>query len=189
MSNQEVDPDLFKPLMPEVGFPAKLEDIFEKARKAAAADTTPAKGKNRNVIVVTPGRMVMLHPCPAPGTMNPQAVESVEKLMPSKTRRNVAVIAYTELNALQADLLKTIPFYGLLTGLAYIGHSVWVFEGHSSALAPGCREADLLVVDEKMIPFLNNEWIMIASAVMRRPLIFAHDRATFSLRKLYPEAA
>jgi hypothetical protein len=129
MSNEEIDPDLFKPRMPEVDFPAKLEDIFDKARKAAAEDTTPTKGKNRQVVVVTPGRMVMLHPCPAPGTMNQQAVESVEKLMPSKTRLNVAVIAYTELKALRADVVKTIPFYGLLTGLAYIGHAVWVFEG------------------------------------------------------------
>ena len=136
-----------------------------------------------------PGRMVMLHPCPAPGTMNQQAVESVEKLMPSKTQRNVAVIAYTELNALQADLLKTIPFYGLLTGMAYIGHAVWVFEGHSSALAAGCREADLLIADCEMAPFLAGDWMTTACSVMRRKLIFAHDRATFSLRRLYPNAA
>ena len=189
MSKEEVDPGLFKPRMPEVDFPAKLEDTFEKARKVAAEDTTPAKDKNRNVIVVTPGRMVMLHPCPAPGTMNPQAVESVEKLMPSKIRRNVAVIAYTELKALRADVVKTIPFYGLLTGLAYIGHAVWVFEGHSSALAAGCREADLLIADCEMAPFLAGDWMTTACSVMRRKLIFAHDRATFSLRRLYPNAA
>ena len=189
MSNEEADPDLFKPRMPEVDFPAKLEDIFDKARKVAAEDTTPTKGKNRQVVVVTPGRMVMLHPCPAPGTMNQQAVESVEKLMPSKTRRNVAVIAYTELKALRADVVKTIPFYGLLTGLAYIGHAVWVFEGHSSALAAGCREADVLIVDCEMVPFLAGDWLRTASSVMRRALIFAHDRATFSLRRLYPGAA
>ena len=188
MSKEEVDPGLFKPRMPEVDFPAKLEDIFDKARKAAAADTTPAKGKNRHVVVVTPGRMIMLHPCPAPGTMDQQAVESVEKLMPSKTQRNVSVIAYTELKALRADVVKTIPFYGLLTGLAYIGHAVWVFEGHSSALAAGCREADLLIADCEMVPFLASDWMRTASSVMRRALIFAHDRATFSLRRLYPGA-
>jgi len=189
MSNEEVDPELFKPRMPEVDFPPKLEDIFDKARKAAAEDTAPTKGKNRQVVVVTPGRTVMLHPCPAPGTMSQQAVESVEKLMPSKTQRNVAVIAYTELKALRADVVKAIPFYGLLTGLAYIGHAVWVFEGHSSALASGCREADLLIADCEMVPFLTGDWMRTASSVMRRALIFAHDRATFSLRRLYPGAA
>jgi len=189
MSNHEGVSDLFKPRMPEVDFPPKLEDIFEKARKAGAADISPTQGENRHVIIVTPGRMVMLHPCPPPGTMNPQAVESVEKLMPSKTKRNVAVIAYTELKALRADVLKTIPFYGLLTGLAYVGHAVWVFEGHSSALAAGCREAELLIVDCEMVPFLAGDWMTTAAAVMRRALIFAHDRPTFSLRRIHPSAS
>src|SRR5438046_1372313 len=186
MSNQQIDPELFTPRMPEVDFPLKLDDIFDKARKAAATVITPTKDESRHVVVVTPGRMVMLHPCPAPGTMNLQAVESVEKLMPSKNQRNVAVIAYTELKALRADVVKTIPFYGLLTGLAYIGHAVWVFEGHSSALAAGCREAELLIADCDMVPFLAGDWMRTASSVMRRALIFAHDRATFSLRRLYP---
>ena len=55
MSNQEIDPDLFKPRMPEVDFPPKLEDIFEKARKAAAVDTTPTQGKNRHGSLSRPG--------------------------------------------------------------------------------------------------------------------------------------
>lgn len=46
---------------------------------------------------------------------------------------------------------------------------------------------DILIVDEKMIPLLNSEWTVIAFAVMRRPEIFAHQRATFSLRKLHPQ--
>lgn len=186
MSNQDID--LFEPRMPEVDVPPRLDEIFDKARKAAAEVTMPTGGTNRHVVVVTPGRMVMLHPCPVPGTMNQQAVESVEKLLPSTTKRNIAAIAYTELAALRANLGKAIPFYGLLTGLAYIGHAVWVFEGHASVLAPGCREAELLIVDEKMIPFLNRDWLVIVSAVMRRPQIFAHERATFSLRRLHPNA-
>ncbi|MBI3741789.1 MAG: hypothetical protein HY257_08550 [Chloroflexi bacterium] len=172
--------------MPEVDTPPTIAEIFDKARKAAAEDTTPTKGKNRHVFIVTPGRMLMLQPCPAPGTMNPHAVESIEKIMSSKTKRNVAVIAYTELRALQANLAHAIPFFGLISGLAYIGHSVWIFEGHSSALAFGCRDADLVIADGAMVQFLQNDWLAIASNAMRRPLIFAHDRATFQLRRLYP---
>ena len=186
MNNQNANPQLFEPRMPEVDFPPGLEASFDRARKAAAEDSMPGKGINRCVAMVTPGRMVMLHPCAARGTLNPKAVEAVEKIISSKTKRQVAVIAYTELKAPRADLMKTIPFFGLLTGLAYIGHVVWVFEGHSSALAAGCREADLLIVDGQMVPFLVSDWIATASKVMRRPLIFAHDRATFSLRRLYP---
>ena len=62
MSNQQIDPELFTPRMPEVDFPLKLDDIFDKAHKAAATVITPTKDENRHVVVVTPGRMVMLHP-------------------------------------------------------------------------------------------------------------------------------
>ena len=171
--------------MLKVDFPPRIEASFERARQAAA-NAMPGKANHRCVAVVTPGRMVMLHPCAAPGTMAPTAVALVEKIFSSQTKRQVAVIAYTELAALRADLMKTIPFFGLLTGLAYIGHAVWVFEGHSSALAAGCREAELLIVDGHMMPFLVGDWLVTASKVMRRPLVFAHDRATFSLRRLHP---
>ena len=190
MSSKNFDPQIFQPRMPEVDVPSKIEEIFERARKAAAEDTMPGKpGKNRHVSIVTPGRMIMMHPCPAPGTMKPEAVQAVEKIMSSKTKRNLVVIAYTDLSALQVGISQAIPFYGLVTGLAYIGHTVWVFEGHPSALAAGCREAELLIADNAMIPFLQEDWVAIASGVMKRPLIFAHERATFSLRRLFPPPA
>jgi len=187
MPNPDVDPTIFEPHMPEVDFPPTLEDIFAKARRVGDGELKPPNNDGRHVAVVTPGRMVMMHPCAAPGTMSPTAVESVEKLLPSSTKRRVAVIAYTELTALKADVKKTIPFFGLLTGLAYVGHSVWVFEGHSSALAAGCREADVLILDELMIPHLASDWIRTVSRVMKRPLIYKHERSTFSLRKIAPE--
>lgn len=177
---------LFEPRMPEVDFP-NLEEIFAKARRVGTGELAPPGSQGRHVAVVTPGRMVMMHPCPTPGTMSPAAIQSVEKLLPPATKRKVAVIAFTELEALRADLKKAIPFYGLLTGLAYIGHSVWIFEGHYSALAPGAREADLLIVDEGMIPFLVPNWIHTVSRVMTRPLIYKHERATFSLKPLAKE--
>ena len=176
--------------MPEVDELPKIEEIFVRARQAAAEETMPGKpGKNRNVSIVTPGRMIMMHPCPVPGTMKPEAVQAVEKIMSAKTKRNVAVIAYTELAALQAGITQAIPFYGLLTGLAYIGHTVWAFEGHPSALAAGSREAELLIADNAMIPFLQEDWVTVAAGAMKRPLIFAHERVTFTLRRLYPPAS
>ena len=180
-----VDPQIFQPQMPEVDMPPTLAEIFDKARRTAAEETMPgSKGKNRHVVIVTPGRMLMMQPCPAPGAMKTEAVQAVEKIMSGKTKRNVAVIAYTVLPALTANLGQTIPFFGLLMGLAYIGHSVWVFEGHPSALAFGCRDAELLIADNAMIPFLQEDWVTVASGAMKRPLIFAHERATFTLRRV-----
>ncbi len=189
MTSKDIDPQIFQPRMPEVDESPKIEDIFKQARQVAAEGTTPGKGKNRHVVFVTPGRMLMMQPCPAPGSMKPEQVQAIEKIMSSKTKRNVAVIAYTQLEALQASLAQTIPFFGLLMGMAYIGHSVWVFEGHPSALAAGSRESDLLIVDNGMVPFIQEDWIQVASGAMRRPLIFAHERATYTHRKLYPLAS
>ena len=98
-------------------------------------------------------------------------------------KRNVAAIAFNEVTGLTGDISGTIPFLGILMGFAYIGHSVWVFEGHSSALRAGCREADVLIVDGGMVPHLQKDWLSIASSSMRKPEIYVHDRATFSLRK------
>ncbi len=76
--------------MPEVDEPPKIEELFARARKAAAEDIFPGKGKNRNVVVVTPGRLLMMHPCPAPGSMKDEHVQEIEKTMSSKNPRNSA---------------------------------------------------------------------------------------------------
>ena len=79
--------------------------------------------------------------------------------MPSSVKRNIAVIANTELQAVTKEISKAIPFVGMLMGFAYIGHAVWIFEGHPDALEAGCRDADVLIVDGGMAPFLSKDWI------------------------------
>jgi hypothetical protein len=169
---RKVDADRLR--MPAVDQPPDIEEVFAKARRQSV----------NQVIIVTPGRMLMSQPCPAPGSMTPDKVASVEQMMPSKVKRHVAVIACTELGGLTKDASKAIPFLGLLLGLAYIGHAVWVFEGHPSALAAGCRDADVLIVDSAMVPELQQDWVTVASGAMRHPEVYVHDRATYSLRKI-----
>ena len=82
---------------------------------------------------------------------------SIEKMIPSKVKRNIAAIAFTDLAAITKSPDKAIPFLGILLGFAYIGHTVWVFEGHPSALEAGCREADVLLVDGAMVPHLQGD--------------------------------
>jgi hypothetical protein len=178
-------PELFACRMPEVDQPADIERVFARARAAAAGEAdVPGAGARRHLVVVTPGRMLMLHPCPPAGSMSPAQVAAIEKLLSPAVKQNVAVIAYTELSALRADLSRAVPFAGLLSGLAYVGHRVWVFEGHPSALAAGSREADLLIVDGAMVPHLPPDWSTTARRAMRRPVIFVHDRATYTLRRV-----
>jgi len=175
--------DLYEPRMPEVDVLPEIEEVFAQARKTAAGETklSGAGANDRFLVLVTPGRLLMQHPCPAAGSIPHDQVVSIEKIIPPAVKRNIAVIAYTELQAVRTDLGKTIPFAGLLMGFAYIGHAVWIFEGHPSALAAGCRDADLLIVDGGMVPFLAKDWVATASSGMRKKEIYLHDRATYKL--------
>ena len=94
----------------------------------------------------------------------------LSELEPPQPFINIAVLAYTYLDALKVDIRRAIPFFDFLLGFAALGHTVWVFEGHTSALAAGCREADLLLVDSGLLPALeahNPEWRTQALQAMR----------------------
>lgn len=178
----------FTPRMPEVDVPPDLDARFARARRIASGDgavPTPhgqVEGQ-RHLIIVTPGRMCMMRPCPRPGSMQDSAVAAIEQIAPSSTPLTIAVIALTELSAVRASLAKAIPFVGYLLGLAYVGHTVVVFEGHASALRAGCRDADLLIVDEAMIPALPRDWLSVAWSVMRAPQALVFGR-TGTLKRL-----
>jgi hypothetical protein len=181
--------DVFQPRMPEVEVPGpdEIEAIFNTIRKTASGEKTLSGTQaddQRFLVLLTPRRMLMQVHCPPAGSIPPSEVEPMEKMLPAAMKRNVAVIAYTEIKALQADISKAIPFVGLLLGFAYIGHAVWVFEGHPSALAAGCRDADILLVDGGMLPYLPEDWPDAAAGVMRHREIYVHDRATFQLKRM-----
>ena len=167
--------DILTPRMPEIDERRDIEKVFQEARKAAAGD--------RQVVLVTPGRMLMLQPCPRAGSMPAQVVSQIERLISPKIKRKIAVIGYTELTAVTTNVAKAIPFFGMLSGIAYIGHAVWVFEGHSSALAAGCKDADLVIVDSAMVPHLAANWQSLARTDVAARQIYIHDRATHALRK------
>ncbi len=184
------DRAIFEPRMPEVDEPATLGAVFAQARSAASSGTPQEGGAaKRCVVVVTPGRLLMLQPCPPPGSMPERQVAGIQKMIAPQPKRNIAAISYTELAAVRTDISKAIPFIGILLGFAYIGHAVWVFEGHASALPHGCQHADVLLVDGGMLPHMQPDWQALASRAMRRPEIYIHDRATYQLSRPPREAA
>jgi hypothetical protein len=174
--------------MPEVDEPTDIGAVFDTARRAASGEGEQPPGlPGRHVIIVTPGRMLKYQPCPPPGSMPAPRVASIEQMIPSNPKRNIAAIAFTEIAAITKSADKAIPFLGILLGFAYIGHAVWIFEGHPSALVAGCREADALLVDGAMVPYLQGDWAAVAAKTMRHPEIYVHDRSTYSLQKVSPQ--
>lgn len=161
----------FAPRMPEVDVVPDLEGRFAEARRMIRA-----VAGGRHIAVVTPGRMIMLQPCPPAGSIAPDMVAAITRLTPAEPPLEIAVIAMTELDAVRTNLASAIPFAGYLLGMGYLGHTVTVFEGHPSALAAGCRDADLLLVDGAMLPFLQRDWATVARGAMRGPGILLVQR-------------
>jgi len=167
--------------MPEVDPHPDIEAVFASVRRTASG----GRGA-RSLVVVTPQRKLLVMPVlsetPALRTM----AANMDKFISSAVPRNVAAIAYTVLAPHKekpdaADAARNIPFFGLLLGMSFSGHNVWVFEGHPSALAAGCRDADVLIVDSGMRPCLQADWLETVVHVMRNPNILVHNRATFQL--------
>jgi hypothetical protein len=170
------------PRMPEVDIPSDINERFEKAWRLASegpeiATRTATPAGQRNVIIVTPGRATMVQPCPRPGSMDANSVQAIEKIASPQKALNIAVIAFTQVEALLRGISKAIPFFGYIMGLSYIGHNVLVFEGHPSAIEAGCRDADMVIVDEAMVPHLQNDWMNVVLTAMRgsQLLIFGRN--------------
>jgi len=155
----EVD---FRPRMPEVD--EMIEEALELARQMAA------DREKRQLVILTPGRNVTSSATlPPRETLRPEFLAELESLAPSDRQRSIVAIGMTDFRAFQANPYLAVPFLKLLHGLVQIGHGVILFEGHPSALAEVCRDADLLIVDGEMIPFLQPDWLPVAQAVMREP--------------------
>ena len=165
------DKDLFTPRMPEVDVRPEIGAIFSRARAAAAQTHTGEDGiERRQVIIITPGRLLVAKGSPLAEDIPVEQLALLGELVPPQPLINIAVLAYTYLDALKTDIRRAIPFFDFLLGFAALGHTVWVFEGHASALSVGCREADLLLVDSGLLPALeahNPDWRAQALQAMR----------------------
>ena len=159
--------------MPEVVPMANLDAVFAQVRNTAA------RAEPRGVAVLTPERRLAIVPT-LPDTPAVRAMAAnLNKLIPAETKRNIVGIGYTAESSLSqaTDPHQSAPYFAFLAGLCRIGHSVWVFEGHASALEAGCREGDVLIVDSGVRPLLAAGWQDTVAAVMRNVNILVFDRA------------
>jgi hypothetical protein len=156
-----------------------LDQMFAQMRQRAAQGI---------LMLLRPDGKPMMLSVQGAAALPPQALESVKRLLPPEVKRNVAVIGDTAWTmGASADAVSanhSIPFFGMLMGLGAIGHAVWVFDAASpQALAAGCRDADLVIVDSARLDRLPPDWQSTIAKTMRGRDIVVHDRATYKLRK------
>ena len=158
-----------------------VESWFEQARAQAA---------HGNIVVVRRDGKNLLLPLVGTASVRPETVAAIEEMIPSTTKRNVAVIGDTSWATSRDPSLqvasRAIPFWGLLMGIASIGHAVWFFDGSPGLLCAGCCNADVLIVDSASLVSLPNDWQAEAARVMRNSQILVHDRASYRLLHAAP---
>ena len=159
----------YSPRMPAVA--PLQEGIVQRARDLAFDPI------NRRLVMITPERTIKTSESLAPSDMLPdEFVAHLESIAPSTEQWLIVAVGMTDYEAVQEDPYQAIPFFGTLEGFVQLGHAVILFEGHNNALGAVCENADLLLVDEKMIPHLSENWLQITLNVMRNDYIIRVNR-------------
>lgn len=152
---------------------------------AALLATVRVRAAEGQLVIVYPDGRQMAIKVGEKETVLPEGVAAIQRLVPSETPQNVAVIADTSWTmGKQPDLedaARAIPSFGILMGIATIGHAVWVHNGAAPALAECCRDADLAIVDSARLEALPADWQNVVRPTMRTPKIRVHDRGTYTL--------
>lgn len=127
---------------------------------------------NRRLVMITPDRRIKTSaPLPGRETLPRPFQLHLESIAPSTEQWLIVAIGMTDFPAMKSDPYRCIPFLGTLEGFVQIGHAVILFEGHTSAFSSICENADLLLIDHEMIPYLQPDWIGVLSSVMRNDYI------------------
>ena len=159
----------FSPRMPAV---SPLQEGTVQYARDLAFDPV-----NRRLVMITPGREIKTSVnLPPKDTLPQEFIAHLESIAPSTEQWLIVAIGMTDYEALHEDPYQCIPFLGTLEGFVQLGHAVILFEGHPNAIAEVCENADLLLVDELMIPHLKDDWLQVILNVMRNDYIIRINR-------------
>ncbi|MBX2819289.1 MAG: hypothetical protein KTR29_06385 [Rhodothermaceae bacterium] len=127
---------------------------------------------NRRLIMITPNREIKTSiNLPPKDTLPQEFIAHLESLAPSTEQWLIVAIGMTEFKAVKEDPYQCVPFLGSLEGFVQLGHAVILFEGHTNALPEVCENADMLIIDERMIQHMKKDWLPIVLSVMRNDYI------------------
>ncbi len=177
--NANAAPEMsFTPRLPGVTSCSDLPALFAEARERARSSASA-----HPIVVVSPERKISILEYSLDAAEAEAVQNTVMAIAPSSEPANVLVVACNEPERLNADVRRAIPCIGIVKGLAEAGHNVVVFEGQPDAYAAATQNADLLVLDGGMEPFLPPDWKGIAHANMKIPRVAIFLRDGFVLFK------
>jgi hypothetical protein len=167
--------------MPNVSPNRDIGRCFAEARRLSA-------GRNglRWVVIIAPDGTLIKVPVPPPAEADQSLLRDVRAALSPEGGEAVTGLTITSINntgGIQKrgrsffQILELIPNLSYLVGAACLGNTLVAFEGADDVFPAGVADADVLVVDDGMVPFLRPDWAAIALKELRelRILQFGRD--------------
>jgi len=176
--------DPFEPRMPDVDVHPDIAGLFAQVRTRLSWNRS-SKELKACIGIVSPDRTVSLLALPASVEMPQKLVDQNKAYIPHTKPLNITAVSFTGLRP--PSEFQLLPFVASLLPFAFIGHSIVVFEGHESGFKEALKDADVLVIDSGMLPFLLSNWFEVARGVFRdKGRIRMFDRKTMYLPPVVP---
>jgi hypothetical protein len=168
---------IIDPNMPTVSPHRDIRRCLADARRISAG----ARGTRWVVIIAPDGTLVNV---PAPTHADPSLLRDVRRALAPEDEP-LTDLVITSINCTTGAqrrarsfyrMLPLVPNLSYLVGAACLGNTVVAFEGHPNDFAAGCVDADMLLIDGGMIPFLSPDWAMVALGALRQPRVICFGR-------------
>jgi hypothetical protein len=138
----------------------------------------------RRVVIIAPDGTLVNVPVPAEEEADRSLLRDVRAALAPQnepvTGLTITAINYTSgvqrLARSFRKMLELVPNLSYLVGAACLGNTVVSFEGHADSFAAGCQDADMLILDDAMLPLLRPDWAAIALDKLRQPRIILFGR-------------
>ena len=166
--------------MPSVSPKRDIDLCFSNARRLSAGSHG-----NRWVVIIAPNGILINIPVPSRDEADKSLLRDVKAAL-LFGQESLAGLTITSINCTTGvqsrvrsfhAMLPLIPNLSYLVGAACLGSNVVVFEGANADFSAGCKNTDMLLVDEGMLPHLRPDWAAVALGLLRKPdiILFGRD--------------
>jgi hypothetical protein len=165
--------------MPTISPHRDIRQCFTNARRLSAG----AHGVRWVVIVAADGKLINV-PVPSAEDADRSLLRDVRlALAPNQepvTGLHITAICCTtgaqRLARSFHKMLELVPNLSYLVGAVCLGNTVVAFEGRPGDFVSGCTDADVLLIDDGMLPMLQPDWAVVALKALRQPRIILFGR-------------